>query len=67
MKIGKSGAKGYSALVSVSINADSEWYEIVMRCLRREDGWMNCGNKCDGSGVVGKVDRVIRVENVMSK
>ena len=51
----------------VSINADGKWYGIEVNYLRREDGWVSCGSECDRNGVIGRVDCMMRVKNVVSK
>ena len=51
----------------VSINADSKWYGIEVHCLRKEDRWVSRGGECDRNGVIGRVDCVVRVKNVVSK
>ena len=49
----------------VPIDADGEWYEIEMRCVRREYWWVLRGGECDGDGTIRGGNRVVVVKSVV--
>ena len=49
----------------VPIDADGEWYEIEVSCVRREYWWVCRGGECDGDGVVRGGHSVVVVKNAV--